>query len=432
MKTFSRSFALNVFKRFLDLGIGVYIILIPIVIVTGGFKVELLGLSIKANHLYTPLKVLIPLILIRLIISIELKSFLLLIFSMLMTILGIEIAMRIWDPPLANPGMIQIHRASPVFDWELVPGSSGFGSLGEFYGINSAGFRDTEHLLKKGSNIHRIMVIGDSFTFGMRVNLGDTYPKQMERMLNTAKIKSEVINCGVIGYDMWQHCEMLKRKVIPYQPDLVVLGLFFDDVISSGPGNEKLKGYKGRNPFVKRHRGLGRILSRSSVWYFLKNKNTMLEYKYRYRRGYNYLKNIEDRKKKWGPANPDNKNYKVMSGNVKKEKYLEFSNLLKQFVSTANKAGAGVLVTMIPDSVQLKEPHMQFVNRFVEKACAELAVPFIDMTPVLEAEDDLGSLYLFPIDAHNSPKGLKLIAKSISDYIFETGLFTNAIHKKTS
>ena len=56
----------------------------------------------------------------------------------------------------------------------------------------------------------------------------------------------------------------------------------------------------------------------------------------------------------------------------------------------------------------------------------------VDMTPVLEAEDDLESLYLFPIDGHNSPKGLMLIGKSIADYIFETGFFVNAIQQKTN
>ena len=61
-----------------------------------------------------------------------------------------------------------------------------------------------------------------------------------------------------------------------------------------------------------------------------------------------------------------------------------------------------------------------------------MGVPFVDVTPVLEAEDDHPSLYLFPVDAHNSPKGLKLIAKSISDYILETGFFVYAMQEKTN
>jgi len=430
MKIFSWSFALKVFKRFLDVGIGVYLILIPIVIVTGGFKFEILGVSIKANHLYTPLKILIPLILIRLIISIEFRNFLLLLGSVLMTLFAMEIAMRIWDPPLAKPDIGQIHKASAFFEWELVPGSSGHGSLGECYHINSAGFRDTEHSLKKQAGVRRIMVIGDSFTFGMRVNLEDTYPKQLERMLHSAKIKSEVINCGVVGYNMWQHYEQLKRKVIPYKPDLVILGLFEDDLGSSIPKYSESNRYSGGNPFGQK-RILG-IIGNVSLLNFLRNANTLFEYKNRYRRGHAYLKGIEERKKSWGPSNPTNHNYIIMSGKMEKQRCKEFLDALKQFVVTAKDAGARVLVIMIPDSVQLNEPDMQAVNRFVEQVCGEVGVPFIDMTPVLEAEDDHPSLYLFPIDAHNSPKGLKLIAKSIADYIMEIGFFVNALPEKTT
>ena len=57
------------------------------------------------------------------------------------------------------------------------------------------------------------------------------------------------------------------------------------------------------------------------------------------------------------------------------------------------------------------------VNRFLEHVCSEIGVPFIDVTPTLEAEKDHRSLYLFPFDAHNSPKGLRLIAELIADRI---------------
>jgi hypothetical protein len=65
---------------------------------------------------------------------------------------------------------------------------------------------------------------------------------------------------------------------------------------------------------------------------------------------------------------------------------------------------------------------MQTVNRIVERMCASLGVPFLDVTPMLEADGDPASLYLFPIDAHNSPKGLTIIAKAIVDKLFESKL----------
>ena len=167
-------------------------------------------------------------------------------------------------------------------------------------------------------------------------------------------------------------------------------------------------------------------MSKLSLWNFLKNANALFEYKYRYRRGYSYLKGIEERKKKWGPENPIDANYQIMAGKMEKKKYEDFSRVLEQFVREANVAGAKVLVVMIPDSVQLNEPDMQFANRFVARICAEIGVPFIDVTPILEAEEDHGSLYLFPHDAHNSPKGFRLIAESIGSQIIKLGLLVDS------
>jgi hypothetical protein len=383
---------------------------------------DLFGISIKATHLYTPVKILVPLILIRLIITVEIKNFLLLLASLLMGLFVMEIAVRIWDPPIADPDMVQIHQASAFLGWELVPGSSGIGSLGESYHINSAGFRDTEHSLRKQPGINRIMVIGDSFTFGMSVNLKDTYPKQLERILNHANINCEIINCGVIGHCTWQHFEMLKRKALPYQPDLVILGLFEDDLMGSIPPYNESDGYEGGNPFGER--GVSGVMCHLSLWNFLRNANALFEHKYRYRRGHTYVKAIEKRKKKWGPENPTDINYKIMSGKGEKRKYMEFSETLRQFVIAADDGGARVLVVLIPDSVQLNDSHMQAVNRFVEQTCREIGVPFVDSTPALEGEEDHRSLYLFPFDAHNSPKGLRLIAQTIADRIISLHLLS--------
>jgi len=419
----SRSLVLHIVKKLLDVGIAIYLILIPLIIIQGGFKINFLGFAIKATHLYTPIKILMPLLFIRMLITFRIKNILLMIASIFITLLAAEVVLRLWNPAIAQPAMRQIHKASSVYGWEHVPGSFGIGSVGESYRINSAGFRDKEHTLREKPGSNRIMVIGDSFTFGVRVNLEDTYPKQLEKLLNRRTIACEVINCGVIGHNMWQHYEMLRNKVLPYDPDLVVLGLFQDDLACSVRPYDEPEGYQGHNPFEDR--GASGILSRVSLWNFLRNANALFEYKYRYRRGYNYMRSIEDRRKKWGPANPTDLNYMIMSGKIKKTRYIEFSKALKQFAITADKEGARVLVVLIPDSVQLNDPHMQAVNRFVEQVCVELKIPFIDVTPILEAQEDHISLYLFPFDAHNSPKGLQLIAKSIADQIIKLDLLAS-------
>jgi len=410
----SKSLALLILKRLLDIGIVFYLILIPIVLATGGFKFKLLGVKVGANHLYTPLKFLVPLVLVRLAITVEIKNFLLLIITIVLCLLGSEVFIRVWDPPIAKPGMYQIHRPSPVFGWELLPGASGFGPAGTYIHINGDGFRDNDYSLEKKVGVLRIMVVGDSFTFGMGVNLEDTYSKQLERLLNDTTTTSEVINGGVIGYGLWQYLETLKRKIIPYKPDLVILGLFTNDMLTSFSPYKHLENWPGTNPFAK---NASSVMGRSYLWNFFMNWNEIFETKYRYHRGYRYLIGIEERKEETGPAHPETDCYKIMYGKLPKQVYHDFADTLHEFVRACEAADIRVLIAMIPDAAQLHDPERQEVNRFVEVTCSELDVPFVDVIKRFEQEKDPKTLYLFPLDAHTSPIGHRLIAESIAEEI---------------
>ena len=187
------------FKHLLDIGIVFYLILIPVVIISGGFSLTLFGVTIRASHIYTPLKPLLALVLLRLLISMEFKNLLLLLVSAALGLFGLELGVRLWNPPIAGPFQHQIHRPSPIYVWELNPGTSGVGGFGESYHINSRGFRDDDPQRDIPADARRIMVIGDSFTFGPSVDVEQTYPAQLEQALARRGVSAEVINCGVTG-----------------------------------------------------------------------------------------------------------------------------------------------------------------------------------------------------------------------------------------
>ncbi len=424
----------NLGKGILDTLIVVYVLLVPIVIVTGGFQFDVLGVTVKATHVYTPLGFLVLLGLIRLFITVELANFLLVVGSFLFALLLMEIVIRMSNPQSANP-MTDIHRLSAEVGWELVPGASGYGALGEYYHINSSGLRGEEHSLEKRPGVYRIAVLGDSFTFGMSVNLEDTYPKRLEKLLQQQKPSVEVINFGVIGHNMWQHYEMLRRRVLAYHPDLVVLGLFAgDDFYYSIPPYDASGRFAGEFPFppFEEEPGLWAPMGHFAFWNLLRVVNLQFEYKYRYKRGYRYVQGIEERKKKYGPLRPDHIFSKTMAGKMGEQKSREFFEALEKFVKTGSTAGAKTLVVLIPDSVQLNDSYMQGINRFAAQVCAKIKVPFLDITPILEAEEDHTSLYLFPFDAHNSPRGLGVIAKAIADRIVEIGWLSDRMARHVS
>jgi hypothetical protein len=73
--------------------------------------------------------------------------------------------------------------------------------------INSLGLRNREIDLCKGEGVSRILVFGDSFTFGDGLSTEQTLPCQVERLLNRKEggtRRFEVINFGVSGMNTFQ------------------------------------------------------------------------------------------------------------------------------------------------------------------------------------------------------------------------------------
>jgi hypothetical protein len=89
---------------------------------------------------------------------------------------------------------------------------------------NSLGFRDPERSRGKPRGVFRILAIGSYQTFGHGVDDRDTYPRQLERALNSGKGRRyEVWNCGrhastaIMGY------ALLNEELLAYSPDLLIV-----------------------------------------------------------------------------------------------------------------------------------------------------------------------------------------------------------------
>lgn len=102
--------------------------------------------------------------------------------------------------------------------------------------VNSEGLRDHEYPKGKAPpDTFRILAVGDSFTFGLGVDIEESYPKVLEAMLNRSPLnryvrKYEVVNAGVDGYGPEQEYLYLKELLNRYRPDLVIVGLYSNDV----------------------------------------------------------------------------------------------------------------------------------------------------------------------------------------------------------
>ena len=117
----------------------------------------------------------------------------------------------------------------PDLEYELTPGAGGSWGKKSIQ-INSHGFRDREYSLEKPSDHGRIVVIGDSITFGYGLQPEQRFPEQLESRFRDAGSKVEVLNLGVGGYDTLDEVAFLERVGLDFEPDLVVVGFCINDL----------------------------------------------------------------------------------------------------------------------------------------------------------------------------------------------------------
>ncbi len=104
------------------------------------------------------------------------------------------------------------------------------------YFINKDGLNDKlDYGIKKAPRTFRIIALGDSFTFGLFVNIEDSWPKKLETLLNKKLFcknidKFEVINLGMQGYDLQYEVQRYKNKGTKYDPDVVIWLLKDEDL----------------------------------------------------------------------------------------------------------------------------------------------------------------------------------------------------------
>jgi lysophospholipase L1-like esterase len=168
-----------------------------------------------------------------------LKNIALLIVSVLVSLVLVELGFRL----LINLDMVDypkpdfekiMHQYSDIKElvYELKPSFSYQNGL---ITTNRFGFRDHEYTLSKPDGITRICVIGDSVAFGYKkkysaLPLETTFPKLLESKLNAVSPgQYEVLNFSVTGYNSFQEEVVLKKKVLQFEPDIVILAYVHND-----------------------------------------------------------------------------------------------------------------------------------------------------------------------------------------------------------
>lgn len=169
-------------------------------------------------------------------------------FSVLISLLGGEFIVRHLDPqPTFEQSLkegLSIFENSDIVPFTVAPNQNSvhLGYTREFnhkVATNSLGLRGAKEIDKqKQEGVYRILVVGDSMTFGWGVEDNETFSAVLERNLNAAaeeigtNKKFEVINAGFMGgFTLDGFYSWLVNKGFQLEPDLTLVSFFpYNDV----------------------------------------------------------------------------------------------------------------------------------------------------------------------------------------------------------
>jgi lysophospholipase L1-like esterase len=83
--------------------------------------------------------------------------------------------------------------------------------------------------------VKRILLLGDSFTFGAANHYEDAFPLLLERTLQAAGYHADIVKAGVPAYDTRAEVLFLERLYPDYNPDIVALVFLPNDLFTNYP-----------------------------------------------------------------------------------------------------------------------------------------------------------------------------------------------------
>jgi lysophospholipase L1-like esterase len=162
------------------------------------------------------------------------RKLLLLLVTVLLLATLIESAVRLFGPTIEYVPMSQGLIADETLGYRNRPGYDNRAIGGREKGhvvISSQGFRDDVFDARRDGDL-RVLVLGDSYSYGHAVEQGELYTEFLEAALarRFEGRRVEVLNTGVPSWATFQQLRLLQRIGPDFQPDVVLLQYCFNDL----------------------------------------------------------------------------------------------------------------------------------------------------------------------------------------------------------
>jgi GDSL-like Lipase/Acylhydrolase family/PA14 domain len=250
--------------------------------------------------------------------------------------------------------------------------------------LNNLGFRDAD-VAAKGPR-YRIVIIGDSITWGAGLPESERYSSQLKRFLGSSY---EIVNFGIPGHNLPEHLEALEQA-LSIGADFILLQLYTNDFEigeMERPRARPLLPWRGLDEWLLQSSAVYTMLS--AQWPGIQEKLGLLETYYHYM--HRYLKD---------PSSPESK-----AG----------LGMLRQFVIRAREAGVPVGLVMFPNpEVLLNNYQFDYLHDRVKTVCEEEQIHCVDLRqPFLSSFTQMKDIVVSSFDGHPSARASLVAADQI-------------------
>ena len=323
---------------------------------------------------------------------------------------ALEGGARIFGPGImpADPGRESGNGLpeDPLTGWRINPGTQQDFGVPKPTHVNQYGLRSPEFPLQKASGEERILLLGDSTVYGVLVSDQDSFGGVLQTLLSAGNPAVRVMNAGCPGYSSWQALQALRERLLPLQPNVVVIATLWSDAQGSeAPDSARYGDGKGRS-----------LLSHSAFYVWLQAKlrrakwedQTAEEIEFRF----------QPRGRSLGGAPPP-PGAPPEIGPTKlapthRVPLAQYRENLRALAQLSREAGAQPVFLILPC---YRDPALGKVGDFRDayreamvEVAAEIEAPLVDSSTAFFG----GSVNaLFYDDVHPTPKGHKLIADAL-------------------
>lgn len=356
--------------------------------------------------------------------------------SCLFCLLAAEIALRLFTPEAISYRNVRV--SDPVLHHRLRP-SAKYTLRGpdfrEEVKTNSLGMRDYEYAEPSGPET-RILVLGDSYTEGYGVPAESCFVKILERKFNQeshAGVRTRVFNGGIAGYSPLLEFLYLKEVGLRLHPDLVVMCYDMTDVQEDAIYSESATFDSTGTPV--RVSPSTPSFGRAGILPEGRLKTLLTEYSYVYLtlktylsgtvaggaldandfRVNRYLHTVDSTGNRWEPLFERSQSYIALTDSLCRANRIAF-------LLSVHPTGHQVNSLEWAEGRKYWGLEARTYNSVIFRSLKSFAqrkgIPFVDMTDTFRRKST-GDLY-FPNDGHWTPKGHRVVADTLYQFITAT------------